>query len=76
MIQDVAEGLWVWRLPHPDWREGLEWEQAVASTCVESGGEVVLLDPLAPPRRRDGRLGAARRPAAHGRRRAQAGSRP
>jgi glyoxylase-like metal-dependent hydrolase (beta-lactamase superfamily II) len=49
VIQDVAEGLWVWRLPHPEWRQGLGWERAVASTCVESGGEVVLLDPLAPP---------------------------
>jgi hypothetical protein len=46
---DVAPGLWVWRLPHPDWEPGLEWSQDVASTCVESGGEVVLLDPLAPP---------------------------
>ena len=52
MIQDVAEGLWVWRLPYPDWREGLGWEQVVASTCVESGGEVVLLDPLAPRKTR------------------------
>lgn len=49
MIQDVVEGLWVWRLPYPDWREGLGWERVVASTCVESGGEIVLLDPLAPP---------------------------
>ena len=24
------------------------WEREVASTCVESGGEVALLDPLAP----------------------------
>lgn len=49
MIQDVGQGLWVWRLPYPDWKEGLGWERVVASTCVESGGEVVLLDPLAPP---------------------------
>src|SRR5215212_6059528 len=49
MIQDVAKGLWVWRLPYPEWREGLGWERVVASTCVESGGEVVLIDPLAPP---------------------------
>jgi glyoxylase-like metal-dependent hydrolase (beta-lactamase superfamily II) len=45
----VAPGLWIWRLPHPDWREGLEWSPEVTSTCVESGGEVALLDPLAPP---------------------------
>jgi hypothetical protein len=48
-VRDVAPGLWIWRLDHPEWREGLEWSQTVTSTCVESGGEVALLDPLAPP---------------------------
>jgi hypothetical protein len=48
-VVDVASGLWVWRLPHPDWSDDADWEPMVASTCVESGGEVVLLDPLAPP---------------------------
>jgi hypothetical protein len=33
---------------YPDWSEGAGWEEVVTSTCVESGGEVVLLDPLAP----------------------------
>jgi glyoxylase-like metal-dependent hydrolase (beta-lactamase superfamily II) len=48
-LRDVAPGLWIWRRPHPDWREGLDWEPLVTSTCVESRGEVALLDPLAPP---------------------------
>ena len=48
-IVDVAPGLWVWRVRHPDWREGHDWEPLVTSTCVASGGEVALLDPLAPP---------------------------
>jgi glyoxylase-like metal-dependent hydrolase (beta-lactamase superfamily II) len=48
-LRDVAPGLWVWRVAHPDWEPGLEWEPLVASTCVESRGEVALLDPLAPP---------------------------
>jgi hypothetical protein len=48
-LTDVVPGLWVWRLEHPDWRPGLGWPEHVASTCVESGGEVALLDPLAPP---------------------------
>jgi glyoxylase-like metal-dependent hydrolase (beta-lactamase superfamily II) len=47
-LRDVAPGLWIWRRPHPDWREGLDWEPLVTSTCVESRGEVALLDPLAP----------------------------
>ena len=48
-VQDLAPGLWIWRLDYPDWRPGLGWGPVVASTCVESRGEVVLLDPLAPP---------------------------
>ncbi|MGE5690369.1 MAG: hypothetical protein ACM33B_07405 [Pseudomonadota bacterium] len=48
-LRDVAPGLWVWRVEHPDWRPGLGWEQHVTSTVVESGGEVAVLDGLAPP---------------------------
>jgi hypothetical protein len=48
-IRDVAPGLWIWRLEHPEWKEGLGWPQVVTSTCVESRGEVAVLDPIAPP---------------------------
>ena len=48
-LRDVAPGLWLWRVAHPDWKPGLEWKPLVASTCVASRGEVALLDPLAPP---------------------------
>jgi hypothetical protein len=48
-VRDVAPGLWLWRTPHWEWREGTDWEPEVASVVVESGGEVVLIDPLAPP---------------------------
>ena len=48
-LRDVASGLWVWRLEHPAWHEGYDWEPLVTSTVVESGGEVALIDPLAPP---------------------------
>jgi glyoxylase-like metal-dependent hydrolase (beta-lactamase superfamily II) len=47
-VRDVAPGLWLWRVEHPDWKPGFEWQPLVTSTCVESGGEVALLDPLAP----------------------------
>jgi hypothetical protein len=50
-VRDVAEGLWLWRQPHPDWREGLDWEPEVSSFFVESRGEKIVLDPLAPPPR-------------------------
>jgi hypothetical protein len=48
-LRDVAPGLWLWRTRHPDWAPNAEWEPLVTSTCVESAGEVVVLDPLAPP---------------------------
>jgi glyoxylase-like metal-dependent hydrolase (beta-lactamase superfamily II) len=48
-VRDVCHGLWLWRLDYPDWRQEVGWEQVVSSTCVESRGEVVLIDPLAPP---------------------------
>jgi glyoxylase-like metal-dependent hydrolase (beta-lactamase superfamily II) len=48
-VRDVAPGLWVWRVRHPAWTPEADWEPLVTSTCVESRGEVALLDPLAPP---------------------------
>jgi hypothetical protein len=48
-IRDVAPGLWLWRQPHPDWNEGLDWGPEVSSFVAESRGETILIDPLAPP---------------------------
>lgn len=48
-IRDVEDGLWVWRLPHPDWEGQADWGPMVTSVAVASGGARVLLDPLAPP---------------------------
>jgi hypothetical protein len=47
-IVSVADGLWVWRVEHPDWEPGLDWAPAVTSTCVESDGVVAVIDPLDP----------------------------
>jgi hypothetical protein len=52
-IRDVADGLWLWRVPHPDWRPDADWEPLVTATCVESRGEVAVLDPIEPPRGAD-----------------------
>jgi hypothetical protein len=46
VIVDVAPGLWLWRTEHPDWDGEDDWDPAVTSACVESGGEVVVIDPL------------------------------
>jgi hypothetical protein len=48
-IRDVTNGVWLWRTEHPEWSPGSDWDGPVTSTCVEAGGEVILLDPLAPP---------------------------
>jgi glyoxylase-like metal-dependent hydrolase (beta-lactamase superfamily II) len=48
-LRDVTTGLWLWRVEYPDWHPQAGWEPMVSSTCVETGGEVVLLDPMAPP---------------------------
>jgi hypothetical protein len=48
-VFEVTDGLWLWRLEHPHWRPGQGWDRIVACTCVESQGEVIVLDPLAPP---------------------------
>ncbi|MHB0876595.1 MAG: MBL fold metallo-hydrolase [Anaerolineae bacterium] len=47
-IRDVTTGLWLWRVRHPVWRPELDWQPVVTSTCVESKGEIALLDPIAP----------------------------
>ena len=46
---DLAPGLWIWRMDHPDWHPEAGWSPPVSSTCVESRGEIALLDALAPP---------------------------
>ena len=48
-ILDLDDGLWIWRLSYPEWHERAGWPEVVTSTCVESGGEVAVLDALAPP---------------------------
>ncbi len=48
-VRDVAQGLWLWRQPHWEWRKGDDWEPEVSSFVVQSGTETVLIDPLAPP---------------------------
>jgi Ankyrin repeats (many copies) len=48
-VMDLAPGLWIWRLEHPGWTEGVDWQQVVTCVCVDVGGERWLLDPLLPP---------------------------
>ena len=47
-LTDVAPGLWLWRMDHPRWRPDSGWGPPVTSTCAESGGELAVIDALAP----------------------------
>lgn len=49
-VQDLADGLWIWRMRHPGWNADADWQPVVTSTYVESGGERLVLDALVPPR--------------------------
>ena len=53
-LQDLEDGLWIWRLRHPHWKPGVDWQPWVTSTCVHVGREVILIDPLFPPMQRLG----------------------
>jgi glyoxylase-like metal-dependent hydrolase (beta-lactamase superfamily II) len=56
-VTRLAEGLWRWTAPHPEWtpEEGGSdgWEQEVASLYLEAPDRVVLIDPLVPSDERD-----------------------
>jgi glyoxylase-like metal-dependent hydrolase (beta-lactamase superfamily II) len=51
-VTELAPGLWRWTTAHPGWtpeQGGPEgWERDVGSVYCETGGEVVLVDPLVP----------------------------
>lgn len=47
-VRDLAPGLWIWRARHPFWTKEADWQPVVTSTFVESRGERIVLDPLAP----------------------------
>jgi len=48
-IYEVTDGLWVWRQEHPDWHPDAGWEPPVSSVWLRCGGEVAVVDPMAPP---------------------------
>ena len=57
-MQQVRPGVWHWTAPHPSWspydpasKTGFGWSQAVGSVLYETPDQIVLIDPLTPPRR-------------------------
>ena len=47
--RDLADGLWIWRLRHPHWKPGLDWQPIITCVCVDFQTDVLLIDPLLPP---------------------------
>ena len=50
-VAELASGLWRWTAPHPDWKDGVDWEQEVGCVYYEAADATVLIDPLVPPER-------------------------
>jgi glyoxylase-like metal-dependent hydrolase (beta-lactamase superfamily II) len=52
-VQQLAEGIWWWTAPHPDWtpeQGGPDgWQQDVSSYAFDCGDTFVLVDPQSPP---------------------------
>ena len=47
-MQRIEDGLWRWTAPHPDWKEGDDWDRDVGCVYWEAEDAVVLVDPLVP----------------------------
>ena len=50
-VTQLAPGLWRWTAPHPDWKEGDDWERDVGCVYYEARDATVLIDPLVPEER-------------------------
>ena len=44
----IDDGLWRWTAPHPDWKQGDDWDRDVGCVYWEAEDAVVLVDPLIP----------------------------
>lgn len=47
-VTRIDEGLWRWASPHPAWVAGATWDPVVGSTFVDTGTQIVLVDPFVP----------------------------
>ncbi|MDA8199212.1 MAG: hypothetical protein M0Z54_07250 [Thermaerobacter sp.] len=50
-IRDVRLGFWLWRVHHAQWSPQADWDPVVTTCVVDTGHDVILIDPIAPPDR-------------------------
>jgi hypothetical protein len=48
-VYELRPGLWTWTATHPSWSEKEEWGPEVRSYAYDTGGCLVLFDPISPP---------------------------
>ena len=48
LATEIAEGLWRWLAPHPEWTPDDDWPELVGSVLYELPEVAVLIDPLIP----------------------------
>jgi glyoxylase-like metal-dependent hydrolase (beta-lactamase superfamily II) len=49
-VRELGPGLWHWEARHPWWRDGAPWGPEVSSYAIDDGSQLLLFDPVAPPR--------------------------
>jgi hypothetical protein len=47
-VRELTPGLWRWTAPHPEWREGFDWDADVGCVAADTTDALVLVDPLVP----------------------------
>jgi glyoxylase-like metal-dependent hydrolase (beta-lactamase superfamily II) len=47
-VHEIAEGLWRWTAPHPEWTPEQDWDRDVGCVYYEAPDAVCLIDPLVP----------------------------
>lgn len=47
-VEQLADGLWYWTAPHPEWTPEENWPEEVPCVYYEAADAIVLVDPLVP----------------------------
>ena len=48
-MRELANGVWHWQAPHPEWNDEQWWPELVSSCGIQVGDDFLLFDPLSVP---------------------------